>query len=198
MPPGRDGARAAHGHVDHGGAGRGLRCRQLPVLGRDRVQGPEGPLARSTGRSRRTPIAGELAKTNRYDVVAQDTVKRAIETLGVSSPLGRARQSEPRGAGGLRHRGPTNRNNTIVSGRNRGLPRSTTSAAASRPSSRCGRWLTTLRASCRSTVRSRRASRPMRERQRDRRGAHHRRHPAGGGGDRAHDGRPAAPERDRS
>jgi hypothetical protein len=32
-------------------------------------------------------VAGELAKTNRYDVVAQETVKRSIETLGLSSPL---------------------------------------------------------------------------------------------------------------
>ena len=32
-------------------------------------------------------VSGELAKTNRYDVIAQETIKRSLDTLGLSSPL---------------------------------------------------------------------------------------------------------------
>lgn len=39
------------------------------------------------GQAASDAVAGELAKTNRYDVVAQETVKRSIETLGLTAPL---------------------------------------------------------------------------------------------------------------
>ena len=39
------------------------------------------------GQAAADAVASELAKTNQYDVVPQESVKRSIETLGLSSPL---------------------------------------------------------------------------------------------------------------
>ncbi|CAN5376079.1 hypothetical protein BH11ARM2_BH11ARM2_02750 [soil metagenome] len=60
------------------------------------------------GKSASAAIIGELAKTGRYDIVPQENIQRAIETLGVDSP--------PKGNVNLLRVGQEVRASTIVNG----------------------------------------------------------------------------------
>lgn len=60
---------------------------QLPSWAVTEFKDLKGANSFHYGQSAADAVASELAKTNRYDVVPQDTVKRSIETLGLASPL---------------------------------------------------------------------------------------------------------------
>ena len=86
----------------------GAQVTQLPSWAVTEFKDLKGANAFKYGQAAADAVASELAKTNHYDVVAQDTVKRSIETLGLTSP--------PEGLVNLSRIGQDVRATTIVQG----------------------------------------------------------------------------------
>ena len=81
---------------------------QLPSWAITEFKDLKGGATSKYGQVAADAVASELAKTNQYDVVPQESVKRSIETLGLSSP--------PEGLVNLSRIGQDVRATTIVAG----------------------------------------------------------------------------------
>ena len=81
---------------------------QLPSWAITEFKDLKGAASTKYGQAAADAVASELAKTNQYDVVPQESVKRSIETLGLSSP--------PEGLVNLSRIGQDVRATTVVAG----------------------------------------------------------------------------------